>query len=72
MKVTATTMSITQPSFKFVRGYYDTMDFEVLLRNDDLVFDVVQTVDPDVNYNISIALGSNDLGMSRFFFFIFH
>ena len=65
MKVTATTMTITHPSFKFVRGYYDAMDFEVILRNDDPVFDVVRTLDPDVNFNFSVALGSSDLGMLK-------
>ena len=62
MKVTASTFSLSQPTFKFVRGYYDVMEFEIELRNDDPTYDVVITQSPDVNYNFSIALADSAMG----------
>lgn len=64
MKVAATALTLS-PSFRFVRGYYDIMEFEIVLRNDDPLYDVVGTQVPDVNYNFSVAIGNNALGEKK-------
>ena len=50
------------PSFRFIRQYYDPMPFTVKLRNDDSIFNVIHY--PNLNrknFNFTLSLSSDDL-----------
>lgn len=46
----------TGNGFTFIRGYYDNMTFTFTLANIDPIFDVVQQVAPDKNFDVSVYI----------------
>lgn len=62
MRISVRSFDIITP-FNFVRGYFDTMSFSIVISNDDLMYDVVETEYPDTNFDISIVTATGSLGL---------